>query len=259
MNENFASALGCTDVRILRGHYGDEALNHIDMFFTFASATDLVFGVSEATDPRNQVVDAENRARLADLVASGALRLHDVPMPTQCERARDHPASCADSQRRVLRTFLNGVFFADPSGETSGRTYLMPVYDVPSDKYYAQEHAAVAVFAELGWKVDRVSSDLLIQHNGAFHCITRNVPRLDECMRNDCPGTCAEGPGLGERTCVDSLSSEPSQSPPLLPPSPPDSFRASSAENVEESHDGLTVAGSTACVFLLGILGPQLN
>jgi agmatine/peptidylarginine deiminase len=209
MKKFFASHFGCTDLRILQGHYGDESLNHVDMFFTFASAQDLLFGTSDESDPRNQAVDVVNRHRLSDLINSGALKIHEVPMPTQCRNAKSTPSSCKDQETRILRTFLNGVFFAHPNRKL--RTYLMPVYDVGTTKYRSQETTASRAFEKLGWTVKKVNGDSLITQNGNFHCVTRNVPLLQasntggsggplisstpEC--NDTKESCGYWEGLG--------------------------------------------------------------
>merc|ERR1712107_268117 len=123
-------------------------------------------------------------------------------MPTQCQNPSADPSSCANTNRRTLRTFLNGIFFADPF-DPSHRTYMMPTYNVPGQGYRKQEDAAVAVFKNLGWAVERMNSDDLIKSDGAFHCVTRNVPRLNECTVPfaPCVGECADGPALGKRIC----------------------------------------------------------
>lgn len=161
---HLANELGCTDLRVLQGYYGDP-LNHVDMYMTFASSTDLILGSFDDTDPLNKDIYLSNRALLQDLTSSG-LRIHEVPMPSQCKTS----TSCASEPSRIHRTFLNGLFLPS-SGE-----FIMPTYSITYDNYAQKQIQAENVFTNLGWTVIQASADELILEDGAFHCVTRNLP-----------------------------------------------------------------------------------
>merc|ERR1712099_91269 len=104
----------------MNGCFGDAGLNHVDMFMTFASASDLVLGSFEDSDPRNQEISKSNEALLEDLTQQEPpLRIHHVPMPSQCPNSW---ASCENNPNRILRTFLNGIYIPGPG------KYIMPTY-----------------------------------------------------------------------------------------------------------------------------------
>jgi len=166
IRSHFASELGCTDLRVLQGYYGDEGLNHVDMFMTFASSHDLLLGKFGNEDPRNKAIYESNKASLQDLTASGLI-IHDIPMPSQCRNS----GSCADNPNRRLRTFLNGLFLPN------SKQYIMPTYSISYGNYLQKEWQAIQVFTSLGWTVITQSGDDLIKMDGVFHCVTRNMPR----------------------------------------------------------------------------------
>jgi len=165
----FARYLGCTDLVIMKG-YPYDGLNHVDMYYAFLAPNVLAIGdFSHAGDehpPHMKRNFEKNLAVLQPYVDAGTLSIERVRMPTHDGVPHDWP-----------RTFLNGVFFADPRG--GKRTFLMPTFkDGVTSTFNDRANQAKGVFQKHGWNVKSVNMDWYIPRHGALHCITKNIPAL---------------------------------------------------------------------------------
>jgi len=135
-----------------------EPTGHLDIFLTFVDPHTLVLG---RYDPQH---DAENAQRLDQIATAlkqitlpdgAALRIMRIPMPPRPDG--------------IWRTYTNVVF-------ANGRL-LVPIYP---DFSPALDRQALELYGRLlpEWEIVGIDSGSLIRREGALHCVTMNLPRV---------------------------------------------------------------------------------
>ncbi|MBS0208937.1 MAG: agmatine deiminase family protein [Planctomycetes bacterium] len=141
-----------------------EPLGHIDMFLTLTGPNvAVVASCDPGEDPENAKILDDNVRALAEIqTSSGPMSVVRLPMPTH-----------RDGQWRTY----NNVLFAND-------VLLVPQYPgVASDL----DRQAIETFQRLlpAWKVVGIDCTKLIEHRGALHCISLNIPRLPTALLGD--------------------------------------------------------------------------
>lgn len=149
---------GYGEFATLRPLVGEHS-GHADMFVTFTAPDVVVVGqMDPAVDRVNAEILDENARRLASLrTRSGPMRVVRIPMPPHHDD--------------VWPTYANVMF-------ANGRL-LVPNYPEVDREL---EQQAMDTYAELlpGWKIIGIDSTDLIRSRGALHCMSLNIPWMDD-------------------------------------------------------------------------------
>ncbi len=168
----FKNYAACASVEIFpRIPY--EFTGHIDMWAKYLNDDTIL--VSEIEDQTLNFLSGGNRSkaknlqdylkqRQADLKAMGYTVI-SVPMPA--------PQFSNFGGGDIFRSYTNSLFVND--------TVIVPRYagnysDSQLQSYY--EGKATTAYQQAGFKVRFVTSDSVIAHGGAIHCITTQIPKL---------------------------------------------------------------------------------
>jgi agmatine deiminase len=143
--------LGCDDL-ILVPNLAAEPTGHVDMFVHLSGPGRALVG---AYSP---AIDEENAQRLdeaAQILRQRGFKVSRVPMPS--------------NEDGIFRSYVNATVV--------NGVVLIPVYAEEA----SNEQAAVEAFEEAypQRRLRRIESDLVIQREGAVHCVTATIPRLD--------------------------------------------------------------------------------
>lgn len=137
----------------------DEPTGHADMFLTLAATNKAIVGYySTNDDPVNAPILDGNAAVLqGEATKAGPMQVIRVPMPSHKDGN--------------WRTYTNVVY--------ANGVVLVPQYP---DTDPELDKVALRVFQETlpDWKVVGIDCSQLITKRGALHCISRQVPSLDE-------------------------------------------------------------------------------
>ncbi len=158
--EAFEETLGCDETIWLDPLRG-EGTGHVDMYFTFVDAHNVIVGeYSTSEDFINARILDDNAAALE----AAGLTVHRVPMlPSDDLNGDDEPD---------FHTVING-FFVNTSDGT--KTFYMPTY---YEEYPLQTSAALDAMeaAMPGTEIIEVPADELILYAGAIHCVVKTIP-----------------------------------------------------------------------------------
>ncbi len=137
----------------------DEPTGHADMFLTLAATNKAIVGYYSAKDdPVNAPILDENATVLqGEATKAGPMQVIRVPMPSHKDGN--------------WRTYTNVIY--------ANGVVLVPQYP---DTDPELDKVALSVFQETlpDWKVVGIDCSRLITKRSALHCISRQVPSLDE-------------------------------------------------------------------------------
>jgi agmatine deiminase len=136
-----------------------EPTGHVDMFLTLCAPNKAIVGVyGRDDDPTNSAVLEENVKLLqGEPTKDGPLQVIRIPMPSHKDGN--------------WRTYTNVIY--------ANGVVLVPQYP---DTDAEPDRVALRVFREAlpDWKVVGIDCSKLIVKRGALHCISRQVPSLDD-------------------------------------------------------------------------------
>jgi agmatine/peptidylarginine deiminase len=174
VRDMYSRYAGCSQTHIFP-RMPSEGTGHIDMWGKFLTDDDVIVGritsermtrfaagAEEAELVRNVAAYLDERAEeLAEL----GYKVHRVPMPL--------PSS------NVFRSYtnsllLNGTAFVPRYGG-DGKDQVSPYGEKWSEEYEAE---VVSIYGKLGFQVQWVDSDELIESGGAVHCVTMQFGKL---------------------------------------------------------------------------------